>query len=371
VPEGWRELPPSRADWLTEDEWVEWLSRIEPEEWPDPGEEPEDDPSNPRQPGTSNRQPPQASKPRAAAKEARLPKGVARASKGGRRGPGQPGSARWIPAASPGPAGTFAAGHPLDTAPGGAALHGLAEYAVGTDDRFPGTSDDELTGIICALDRAEAAAAALKHAAVAELIRRRPGPVAEPALATPGRWEEFTGTELSWALADTRWAAEDMLDLAQTLTTKLPGTYAAFRTGVLRQSKVEIIARAVAALDPDEARAAEAKVLDRAGRLTPGGLRATIRHAVPEVAPDKAVKRRKDAERNARLERWLEDSGNAGLAGRELPPADVLAADQRITCWPAMIHRRASPSPPPASSDRRADTDTGGWPPASPDARIC
>jgi hypothetical protein len=33
------------------------------------------------------------------------------------------------------------------------------------------------------------------------------------------------------------------------------------------------------------------------------------------------------------VERWPEHSGNAGLAGRELPPADVLAADQRITWW--------------------------------------
>ena len=334
MPEGWRELPPSRADWLTEDEWVEWLSRIEPEEWPDPGEEPEE-PQNSQNSQNSPGNPshPAAAKPRAAARGARLARGVTRASKGGRRGPGQPGSARWIPDASPGPAGTFAAGHPLDTAPGGAALHGLAEYATGADDRFPGTTDDELTGIICALDRAEAAACALKHAAVAELIRRRPDPAAEPALAGPGSWEEFTGTELSWALADTRWAAENMLDLAQTLTSKLPGTYAAFRSGVLRQSKVEIIARAVSTLDADEARAAEAKVLDRAGRLTPGGLRAAIRHAVIEVAPGKAAKRRKDGERQARVERWLEDSGNAGLAGRELPPADVLAADQRITWW--------------------------------------
>jgi hypothetical protein len=232
-----------------------------------------------------------------------------------------------------GPSGAFATGHVLDTAPGGGALLGLAEYAAGADDRFGGATDDELTGIICALDRSEAAAAALKHAAVAELIRRRPAPAAEPALAAPGSWEEFTGTELSWALAGTRWAAENMLDLAQTLTTKLPGTYAAFRTGVLRQSKVEIIARAVTGLDPDEARAAEAKVLDRAGRLTPGGLRAAIRRAVIEVAPDKAATRRKDAERNARVERWPEHSGNAGLAGRELPPADVLAADQRINWW--------------------------------------
>jgi hypothetical protein len=40
VPEGWRELSPSREDWLTEDEWVAWLSRIEPEEWADAGEDP-------------------------------------------------------------------------------------------------------------------------------------------------------------------------------------------------------------------------------------------------------------------------------------------------------------------------------------------
>ncbi len=33
------------------------------------------------------------------------------------------------------------------------------------------------------------------------------------------------------------------------------------------------------------------------------------------------------------MERWAEGSGNAGLAGRELPPAQVLAADQRVTAW--------------------------------------
>ena len=33
------------------------------------------------------------------------------------------------------------------------------------------------------------------------------------------------------------------------------------------------------------------------------------------------------------MQRWAEDSGNAALMGRELPPAEVLAADQRITAW--------------------------------------
>ena len=74
-------------------------------------------------------------------------------------------------------------------------------------------------------------------------------------------------------------------------------------------------------------------MLDRAARLTPGGLRAAIARAVMEVAPKKAKERRETAAKDARVERWTEDSGNAALMGCELPPAEVLAADQRITAW--------------------------------------
>ena len=74
-------------------------------------------------------------------------------------------------------------------------------------------------------------------------------------------------------------------------------------------------------------------MLGRAGRLTPGGLRAAIARAVMEVAPAKARKRREQAARDARVQRWAEVSGNAALTGRELPPAEVLAADQRIAGW--------------------------------------
>ena len=149
----------------------------------------------------------------------------------------------------------------------------------------------------------------------------------------PATYDEFTEAELTDALAETRYAAAGILSLAHDLEVKLPGTRAAFRAGVLRQSKVEILARGTANLTPAEARAVEALVLGRAGRLTPGGLRSAVARAVIEVAPDKARKRREDAARNARVQRWREDSGNAALMGRELPPAEVLAADQRITWW--------------------------------------
>jgi len=253
----------------------------------------------------------------------------------GRRGPGQPGSTRRVPGWSDSPAGGFGAGQPLDVAPGGSALLGFAERAADDEERIGAATDDEIIGLICALDRAEASACSLKHAAVAELIRRRPAPGAtlEGEARMPDGWEEFAGDEVRWALAETRNAADAMLELAYALEVRLPGTKEAFRTGVLRRSKAEIIARATDLLDPAEARAAEALVLDRAGRLSPGGLRAAIARAVIEVAPDKARKRREDAVRDARVERWPEDSGNAALAGRELPPAEVLAADQRITWW--------------------------------------
>src|SRR5690348_3884895 len=254
---------------------------------------------------------------------------------GGRRGPGQPGSAQRRPGEFGSRAAGFGAGMLLDTMPGCGALAGFAAEAAGDDDRYEGACDDEVVGAIAAWDRVEAYAAARKHAAVAEFIRRRPrygSPLRGPA-RMPESWDESITAEVAGVLAESRWATDGMLDLAHDLEVNLPGTKAAFRDGILRQSKVVIIARATALLDPAEARAAERLVLDRAGRLTPGALRAAIARAVMEVAPKKARKRREAAAKDARVERWAEDSGNAALAGHELPPDEVLAADHRITAW--------------------------------------
>ena len=253
----------------------------------------------------------------------------------GRRGPGMPGSAESLPGEYGSRAAGFASGKPLDTAPGCAALGSFLEDVAGDDDRYAGASDDELVGVVCGWDRAEAAMAARKHAAAAELIRRRaaPGAAVQGPMQMPEGWEEFIGRELGSALGIGSGAAEEMLDLAWHLEVNLPGTRAAFRAGILNRDKAQIIANVTALLDPEEARRAEEMVLDRAGSLTPGGLRAAIQRAVMEVAPKKAKKRREHAARQARVERWAEDSGNAGLAGRELPPAQVLAADQRVSAW--------------------------------------
>jgi hypothetical protein len=257
------------------------------------------------------------------------------ASAAGRRGPGMPGSAASVQGVYASRASGFAAGKPLDVAPGCLVLGQFAEEAAGEDDRYPGASDEELIGVICAWDRVEAHISSRKHAAVAELIRRRPaeGAVLAGPAQMPEDCDEFTGQELGQALGETRRVADHMLSLAHELEVNLPGTKAAFRAGILNQRKAMIIASAAALLNPAEAAAAEAKVLGRAGLLTPPGLRDAISRAVMEVAPGKAKQRREHEAKKTRVERWAEGSGNAGLAGREMPPAQVLAADQRVTAW--------------------------------------
>jgi hypothetical protein len=227
----------------------------------------------------------------------------------------------------------FAAGNVLDGLPGGGTLAFFAELAAGDDGRYAGVSDNELDGVIAAWARQEAYASAHKHAAVAEFIRRRAEPDcgADGQTAMPAMWDEFAVDELRMLLAEGRGPAEDLMSRAHDLTVKLPGTMALFGAGRLPEPKVKIIASATAPLDPAEARAAEEQVLGRAHRLTPGGLRAAIAKAVMDVAPEKARQRREAARQDARVQRWAEDSGNAALMGRELPPAEVLAADQRIT----------------------------------------
>ena len=260
----------------------------------------------------------------------------------GRRGPGMPGSAQRFPGEYTSRASGFASGKPLDVAAGGPVLAEFADEAAGDDDRYRGASDDELVGVICGWDRVEANASARKHAAVAELLRRRPAPGAAPvdgASGLPGEWDEFASRELGAALALSSGDAEEVLALAAALEVSLPGTRAAFRSGVLTRDKALIIAGATMLLDPAEARAAEAMVLGRAGSLTPAGLRSAISRAVMQVNPEKAKKRREHSAKRARVERWAEPSGNAGLTGRELPPAEVLAADQRITWWARQLRQ--------------------------------
>ncbi|HEX5303428.1 MAG TPA: DUF222 domain-containing protein [Streptosporangiaceae bacterium] len=275
------------------------------------------------------------------------PAGVARvlaaqaaAASAKRRGPWQPGSQRPLAGESSSPAAGFGTGQLLDVMAACPDLAILADRAAGDGDSYQGASDDELIGVLCAWDRLEAHMAARKLAAITELSRRRPV-LEAPSSGRPDgvAGEDFTADELAHVLAESRHKAGGLLTLAGSLDTKLPGTKAAQRDGVITLAKAQIISNATTVLNAKEAQAAEEQVLGRAGRLTPEGLREAIARAVMDVAPKKAKKRREHAAKSARVERWGEDSGNGALAGRELPPAGVLAADHRITWWARQLKK--------------------------------
>jgi hypothetical protein len=255
----------------------------------------------------------------------------------GRRGPGQAGSARVFPGESDSRAAGFGTGMAWDVTPGCAQLAVAAGAAVdggGPGDSLGGVADHELIGLVCAFDRVEAHMAARKLVAIAEVFRRNPEDGFEPE---PGRMpavvHEFTRDQLALALGESRAAADWLLTVAWHLATRLGATLDALADGIITRGKAELIVRLTQYLDAGEARAVEAKILGRAGRLTPGSLRSALARAVLEAAPEKARQRREAAAKTARVERWAEDSGNAALMGRELPPDEVLACDQRIRSW--------------------------------------
>jgi hypothetical protein len=318
MPNGWWYMPPEPvpADpgW---DEDLAWLDRDpEREVWLDRALEHDDPPEPEESGGFPELTPDELAEIEDAAADELL---AIEAATSGRRGPGQPGSARVFPGESSSPAAAFGPGMVFDVLPGSAQLAVAADAA--GEDQFDGVPEGELVGLLCAWDRVEAHAASRKLAVISELARRNPA--AEDA--------EFTADEVANALGESRTRGYELMGTAGHLDTHLPGTRAALREGILSLGKARIITAATALLDEDEAAAAEAEVLDRAARLTPAGLRAAIARAVIKAAPKKAKERRETAAKDARVERWLQDTGNAALMGCELPPAEALAADEQIT----------------------------------------
>ncbi|HEX4256646.1 MAG TPA: DUF222 domain-containing protein, partial [Streptosporangiaceae bacterium] len=234
-----------------------------------------------------------------------------------------------------GPTAGFASSAPLDLALPGVALASFCDQATGDDGRCGNASDDELIGILRAWQRTESWVSARRLAVIAELIRRRPAPGCGPQgpAELPDAWGKFCADELAVAMAISARAGDKKLALAYDLPGRLPGTARAQLEGAIDEYKAQIIAEATRALDAGGAAAVEALILPGIETKTPGQIRAALARAVLTVDPAAARRRREVAEKEARVELWREDAGTAALCGRDLPPAEALAADQRITAY--------------------------------------
>ena len=109
----------------------------------------------------------------------------------GRRGPGQPGSARVFPGQSSSPAAAFGPGMPLDVLPGCPQLAVAADAAAGRTAGSPGCPRLSWSGWCARGTGSRPTPRARKLAAIAELARRNPAP----------EDGEFTADLLAYALA--------------------------------------------------------------------------------------------------------------------------------------------------------------------------
>jgi len=167
--------------------------------------------------------------------------------------------------------------------------------------------------------------------AVAELAARR-GAAGKEAPEDPVKKLEasFAPSEVALALTLTPTSADFWMDLAVSLTGRLPDTLRALGSGRIDMAKARLIYIFTADLDEELARAVERCVLEKAEEQTTGQLRAALQAAAISVDPAAAERRCKEAEKNARVELFGDQDGTASLAGRNLPAAHAAAAWARI-----------------------------------------
>jgi hypothetical protein len=229
----------------------------------------------------------------------------------------------------PAPVG-FGDGAEYDLLAPGPRLAQLAADAAGPGQGCAALDDEELVGVMCAWQRLAAWAQAGIAAAVSELAVRR-------AAAARDRGDTrdldtHVRDEVAAALTLTGLSAIRLLDASSAVTRRLPDVHAALADGRIDWPRARVFADELSALDDDEtARRIVADRLPDTPLHTTGQLRARLQRDVLDADPAAAEARRELGRRESRIEGWHEDSGNAALAGRELPAAQVIALFKQIS----------------------------------------
>jgi uncharacterized protein DUF222 len=180
-----------------------------------------------------------------------------------------------------------------------------------------GLSDDQLIGFLSGTRRMESRMAWAKMAALAELASRP-------------RRQDFAADEVASAFNVTWLSAAGEIDYARTVKRRLPVTFAALGAGKLHPVHVKIIEEATGILSDEDAAIADAELAEAARSKTYTGLRRAATLLVLRLDPEAVRKRKEQARRGATVRSFREESGNAGITGREMPSVEVLASMQHI-----------------------------------------
>ena len=241
----------------------------------------------------------------------------------------------------------FAKGGEWDACPPSAALALALEAASGPGWRCPGASREEMFGLLRQWQALESRAAAAKLGIVRALIRDDDQPLPGGAYHgdLPGGWTRSLTHDVALALAMPAVSAERLMWLAWDLQGRLPGTGGLLAAGVLTTSKAQAVDEALQQLSSQDAAAAEALILADLPGKTYGQVARLAARAAVTVDPDSAARRRQDAERNkSRVEMFREQSGAAGLAGRDMPTDQALAAHASV-CARAQEYKESGAFP--------------------------
>jgi hypothetical protein len=219
----------------------------------------------------------------------------------------------------------FAAGGWLDQLVPGPVLSSFSQDTL--ECGLGSLEDDELVGVLRASRRLASWQAAVEFWAVGELDARRLRESGRPGWS---RISEYVSSELAAALTLTGRSADTLLCLSRDLA-RLPMVLRSLAEGRIDRARAEIFAAELAALGDVAAVAIADALIDIAGSMTTSRLRYALRRMVLTVDPAAVRRRAAKAREDARVEAWSEGSGNGALAGRELPSADAIAADRRIS----------------------------------------
>lgn len=205
--------------------------------------------------------------------------------------------------------------------------------------RYAALGESELIGVLSAWRRLASWAAAWQAAAIAELSRRRHAKARE---LDDAHLSEHIGDEIAAALTLTGQTAANFHADALALA-RLPQVHASLAEGRIDWPKACVFARELRDVGGYDAAGLAARVLPDAPSLTTAQIRGRLRRLVLAYDPEAASQRKADAARETEVVVWTESSGNAALAGRELPESDVLAADRRLTALARWLSERGAP----------------------------
>ena len=180
-----------------------------------------------------------------------------------------------------------------------------------------GLSDDQLVGFLSGARRMESR---LAWAGWRRWPSSRPGP----------RRQDFAADEIAAAFQLTWLSAAGEIGYAQTVARRLPVTFAALAAGKLDAVHVRIIEDITSILSDEDAALADEILAGAAQVKTYAELRRAANRLVLRLDPEAVRKRKEKARREARVRAFREESGNAGISGRELPSVEVLASMQHV-----------------------------------------